>query len=69
MLTDRRYGGTDAHAARIVDPAVVEDAVRSTAVEPARTNTAKADDTLTTIKARMHAPALATLRDISNPLG
>ncbi|MGW2840609.1 enoyl-CoA hydratase-related protein [Streptomyces sp. NPDC001493] len=69
MLTGHRYGGTDAAAARIVDHAVAEDAVRSTAVDLARTNAAKAGDTLATIKARMYAPALAALRDSSNPLG
>ncbi|MFD6275081.1 enoyl-CoA hydratase-related protein [Streptomyces sp. NPDC060209] len=69
MLTGRRYGGTDAETARIVDHAVTEDAVRTTALEIARTHTAKAGDTLGTIKARMYAPALTALRDTTNPLG
>ncbi|MEU9916247.1 enoyl-CoA hydratase-related protein [Streptomyces sp. NPDC051001] len=69
MLTARRYGGSDAAAAGIVDQAVGEDAVRSTALEIAQTQAAKAGDTLATIKARMYAPALAALRDTTNPLG
>jgi enoyl-CoA hydratase/carnithine racemase len=62
MVTGRRYGGTDAEAAGIVDRAVAEGAVRGTAVEMARAHAAKAGSTLGTIKARMHGPALAALR-------
>ncbi|MEV5986105.1 enoyl-CoA hydratase-related protein [Streptomyces sp. NPDC052051] len=69
MLTARRYGGVDAAAAHIVDRAVTEDAVRSTAIEFAQARVGKAGDTLGTIKARMYAPTLATLRDPGNPLG
>ncbi len=69
MLTARRYGGSDAEAAGIVDRAVAEDAVRSTAIEIAQAQVNKAGDTLGTIKARMYAPALATLRDTTDPLG
>ncbi|MCN9244870.1 enoyl-CoA hydratase-related protein [Streptomyces sp. RY43-2] len=69
MLTARRYGGADAAAARIVDRAVTEDAVRSTAIEVAQAQVGKAGDTLGTIKARMYAPTLATLRAPGNPLG
>ncbi|WP_327714774.1 enoyl-CoA hydratase-related protein [Streptomyces sp. NBC_00490] len=69
MLTARRYGGSDAAAVGIVDQAVGEDAVRSTALEIAQAQAAKAGDTLGTIKARMYAPALAALRDTTNPLG
>ncbi|MFJ9741992.1 enoyl-CoA hydratase-related protein [Streptomyces sp. NPDC101166] len=69
MLTARRYGGVDAAAVGIVDQAVGEDAVRSTAIEIAQAQVDKAGDTLGTIKARMYAPALATLRDNTNPLG
>jgi enoyl-CoA hydratase/carnithine racemase len=61
MVTGRRYGGTDALAAGLVDAAVPEDAVRDTALELARGLTGKAGDTLGTIKARMYAPALAAL--------
>jgi enoyl-CoA hydratase/carnithine racemase len=69
MVTAHRYGGSDAEAAGIVDRSVGEDAVRSTAIEIAQAQVAKAGDTLGTIKARMYAPALATLRDTTNPLG
>ncbi|GAA4612296.1 enoyl-CoA hydratase-related protein [Saccharopolyspora hordei] len=69
MVTARRYGGTDAAAAGIVDRAVAEDAVRSTAIEIAQEQAGKAGDTLGTIKSRMYAPVLATLRDTTNPLG
>jgi enoyl-CoA hydratase/carnithine racemase len=62
MTTGRRYGGAEAVEAGIVDQAVAEDAVRSTAVELAGALTAKAGDTLGTIKARMYGPALDTLR-------
>jgi enoyl-CoA hydratase/carnithine racemase len=69
MVTARRYGGSDAAAAGIVDRAADEDAVRSTAVEIAQANLSKAGDTLATIKARIHAPALAVLRGAADPLG
>lgn len=63
MTTARRYGGHDALAAAIVDRAVEERAVRPTAVEIAAAQTAKAaSPTLGTIKARMYAPVLDTLR-------
>ncbi|MEU9793979.1 enoyl-CoA hydratase-related protein [Streptomyces sparsogenes] len=69
MLTARRYGGTDAETAGVVDRAVAEDAVRATAVEIAQAQVNKAGDTLGTIKARMYAPVLAALRDTAGPLG
>ncbi|MFE4922314.1 enoyl-CoA hydratase-related protein [Streptomyces sp. NPDC056661] len=69
MLTARRYGGSDAAGAGVVDQAVAEDAVRSTAIEIAQAQVGKAGDTLGTIKARMYARALATLRDTADPLG
>ena len=69
MTTARRYAGSDALAAAIVDRAVDEDAVRTTAIEIAQAQAGKAGDTLGTIKARMYAPVLATLRDTTNPLG
>ncbi|MFI1767891.1 enoyl-CoA hydratase-related protein [Streptomyces sp. NPDC020800] len=69
MTTARRYGGHDALAAAIVDRAVDEDAVRSTAVELAAARAARAGTTLGTIKARMYAPVLALLRDTADPLG
>lgn len=69
MVTGRRYGGTDAEAAGIVDRAVGEDLVRPTALEIAQAQASKAGDTLATIKARMYAPTLALLRDPTDPLG
>jgi hypothetical protein len=48
---------------------VTEDAVRSAAVELAQAQATKAGDTLGTIKSRMYAPVLATLRDTADPLG
>lgn len=69
MLTGRRYGGTDAEAAGIVDRAVSEDLVRTTALEVAQAQVGKAGDTLATIKARMYSPTLALLRDLADPLG
>ncbi|MGW5478435.1 enoyl-CoA hydratase-related protein [Streptomyces sp. NPDC004008] len=69
MLTARRYGGTDAEAAGIIDRAVADDALRATALEFAQAQVNKAGDTLATIKARMYAPVLAVLRDATNPLG
>ncbi|MFD3586074.1 enoyl-CoA hydratase-related protein [Streptomyces sp. NPDC058683] len=61
MVTARRYGGSDAAAVGIVDQAVAEDAVRSTAVAIAEAQLSKAGDTLGTIKERMYASVLATL--------
>ena len=69
MVTARRYGGHDALAAGIVDHAVDEDAVRTTALALAQPLAAKAGDTLATIRTRMYAPALAALRDTDDPLG
>ncbi|MFF2995338.1 enoyl-CoA hydratase-related protein [Streptomyces sp. NPDC057950] len=69
MVTARRYGGSDAAAAGIVDQAVAEDVVRSTAVEIAHAQLSKAGDTLGTIKARMYGSALASLRETARPRG
>ncbi|MFD9006441.1 enoyl-CoA hydratase-related protein [Streptomyces sp. NPDC059582] len=69
MVTGRRYGGSDAAAVGIVDRAVAEDAVLSTAVEIAQAQLGKAGDTLGTIKARMYGSVLASLRDTDNPRG
>ncbi|MCW2615694.1 MAG: enoyl-CoA hydratase [Frankiales bacterium] len=62
MTTGRRYGGEQALAAGIVDAAVAEDAVRSTAVEQARALTAKAGPTLGAIKEQLYVTQLAALR-------
>jgi enoyl-CoA hydratase/carnithine racemase len=69
MVSARRYGGPEAVAAGIVDQAVDEDAVRPTAVELAGSQAGKAGAVLGTIKARMYASVLDTLRDKDNPLG
>ena len=69
MTTARRYGGSDALAAGIVDRAVDEDAVRRSAMEIAAAQTSKAGTTLATIKARMYEPVLALLRDRTDPRG
>jgi enoyl-CoA hydratase/carnithine racemase len=69
MTTGRRYGGADALAAGIVDSAVDEDAVRSTAVQIAAEQAGKAGATLGTIKARMYATVLDLLRDRTAPRG
>jgi enoyl-CoA hydratase/carnithine racemase len=69
MTTARRYGGADALTAAIVDRAIGEDAVRSTAVEIAAAQAGKAGATLATIKARMYAPLLGLLRDGADPRG
>jgi enoyl-CoA hydratase/carnithine racemase len=63
MTTGRRYGGTDAAAAGIVDEAVAEDRVLAAAVERAAALAPKHGATLGAIKEGMYAPALALLRD------
>ena len=67
MTTARRYGGQDACAAGIVDHAVPEDAVRSTALQLAAAQVGKAGATLATIKTRLYSPVLDVLRDRTNP--
>jgi len=68
MTTGRRYGGTDALAADIVDAVAHEDDVLSSAIELARPLAGKAGATLGTIKSRMYAGALAALRDTDHPI-
>lgn len=63
MIGAKRFGGEEAAARGIVDAAVAEDEVLSAAVELAGAQAAKLGGTLATIKERMYAPALATLRD------
>jgi enoyl-CoA hydratase/carnithine racemase len=63
MIGAKRLGGEEAAEFRIVDAAVAEDQVVAAAVELAATHAAKLGGTLATIKQRMYAPALATLRD------
>jgi enoyl-CoA hydratase/carnithine racemase len=67
MTTARRYGGLDARAAGMVDSAVPEDDVRSTALQLAAGQAGKAGATLATIKSRMYAPVLELLRDRTSP--
>ena len=62
MITARRYGGLDAAAAGIVDQAVDEAVVRSAAIETAAALAAKAGPALGTIKARMYAAVITSLR-------
>ncbi|OAA25660.1 enoyl-CoA hydratase/carnithine racemase [Frankia sp. EI5c] len=61
MLTARRYGGSAAAAAGLVDQAVDEAAVLPTALEIAGAQAGRAGDTLRTIKARMYPAVLAAL--------
>src|SRR3954451_22084757 len=63
MLGAKRFGGEEAAALGVVDSAVPEDQVLAAAVELAGAQAAKLGGTLSTIKERMYAPALATLRD------
>ena len=63
MVGAKRFGGEEAASLGIVDAAVGEDDVLAAAVELAATHAAKLSGTLSTIKERMYAPVLATLRD------
>ena len=63
LVGAKRFGGEEAAGLGIVDSAVAEDEVLAQAVELAGAHAGKLGGTLTTIKERMYAPALATLRD------
>ncbi|HEX2131712.1 MAG TPA: enoyl-CoA hydratase-related protein [Actinophytocola sp.] len=63
MTTGRRYGGTDAAAAGVVDTAVAEADVLATAVERVRPLAGKTPGTLGGIKAGMYADTLRKLRE------
>jgi enoyl-CoA hydratase/carnithine racemase len=63
MTTGRRFGGTDAAAAGLVDAAVPEADVLKTARDRAGALTGKNPQTLKAIKAQMYAGPLAALRD------
>jgi enoyl-CoA hydratase/carnithine racemase len=65
MTTGRRYGGVDAAAAGIVDETAAEGAVLEAALARAAGLAGKASSTLGTIKARMYAPAVTSLREAS----
>ena len=62
MTTGRRYGGTEARDAAIVDAAVGEAEVRPTAVVLAAAQAGLAGPTLAGIKTTMYGPVLAALR-------
>jgi Delta3-Delta2-enoyl-CoA isomerase len=63
MTTGRRYGGTDALAAGIVDTTAGEAEVLSVAVQRAAMLAGNAAPVLGTIKKVMYAPVLSVLRD------
>lgn len=62
MTTGRRYGGTDAAAAGLVDEAVPEAEVLTSALNRARPLATKNPQTLKAIKAQMYTGPLAALR-------
>jgi enoyl-CoA hydratase/carnithine racemase len=62
MTTGRRYGGTDAAAARIVDAVADEDTVLTTAVELARTLAGKPAESLGAIKLQLYRDVVTALR-------
>ena len=63
MVGAKRFGGEEAASLLIVDSAVPEDEVLGEAVALAGAHAAKLGSTLGTIKQRMYALALATLKD------
>lgn len=69
MVTGRRYGGEEAAALAVVDTAVAEEEVRSTAIALAQAQVSKAGGVLGTVKARMYGPLLEALREGAGPLG
>ena len=68
MTTGRRYGGTDALDAHLVDAVAHADDVLAAAIEMARPLASKASPTLGIIKARMYPVAVAALSDTETPL-
>lgn len=64
MTTGRRYGGTDALAAGVVDDAVAEEDVLPKALTRARALTGKNPQTLAAIKTQMYVGPLAALREV-----
>jgi enoyl-CoA hydratase/carnithine racemase len=63
MTTARRYGGTDALGAGIVDETAAEADVLGRAVARAGALTGKRGDTLAAIKTTMYGPAVQALRE------
>lgn len=61
MTTAHRYGGVAAQDSGIVDQAVAQEEVLSTAVELARSLAGKDPDTLNTIKSGMYGPVVEAL--------
>ncbi|MCO8271519.1 enoyl-CoA hydratase/isomerase family protein [Actinoplanes sp. TRM 88003] len=64
MVTARRFGGEEAYERKIVDHAVPEADVLSTAITLAATQVNKAGPTLETIKTRLYAPVLKALQTL-----
>jgi Delta3-Delta2-enoyl-CoA isomerase len=62
MTTGRRYGGSDAALAGIIDDAVGEADVLPRAIEGAASLAGKSPDTLRTIKQRLYSDTLEALR-------
>ncbi|SNY53732.1 enoyl-CoA hydratase-related protein [Paractinoplanes atraurantiacus] len=67
MVGARRFGGEEAYNRQIVDSAVAEADVRSSAIALAQSHIGKAGPTLETIKTRMYAGVLEALRDFADP--
>ncbi|MFG1920838.1 enoyl-CoA hydratase/isomerase family protein [Cryptosporangium sp. NPDC048952] len=65
MTTGRRYGGTDAAAARIVDAVAPEGQVLAAALELARPLTTKSAKALATIKSGIYAEVITALQQPS----
>lgn len=65
MVTARRFGGEEAYARKIVDHAVPEPDVLSTAITLAAAQVSKAGPTLETIKTRLYAPVLKALQTLN----
>ena len=65
MVMGRRYGGDEAKALNIVDDAVAEDMVLSTARELIAPLASKASPSMGTIKKRLYAETISQLRSVA----
>ncbi len=65
MTTGRRYGGSEALEAGIVDGTAAEGEVLEQAIARAQSLAGKRGDTIAAIKRVMYAPAVAALADVS----
>jgi len=65
MTTGRRYGGSEALEAGIVDVTAAEGEVLAQAIARAQSLAGKRGDTIAAIKRVMYAPAVAALADVS----